>query len=209
RLLAETQPDFIARTDPLTGDRLQCALAQHRDACRSAIRVRKPGDGRRRPLEIRAEFQADLGNDRKSTKRTRVQLVQVISCNVLYDPPSLLANLPAALNPLHADNPGANRPRCSKRSLRIGSHDPADRRRGPDPGIERQKLLVLQQSVLKLFQRDSGLDMYGQICGNVFGYAGETRQIDGTIRTTQRIAERELGTGSDRDDSAFFSGNDF
>jgi hypothetical protein len=51
--------------------------------------------------------------------------------------------------------------------------------------------------------------MYSQICGNVFSYAGETRQIDGTIRTTQRIAERELGAGSNRDDSAFFSGNDF
>src|SRR5215471_4210256 len=206
-MLAETQPDLIAGTDPLTGNRLKWALAQQREARRSAIRVRKPGDGRCRPLEIRAEFQADLGNDRESTKRPRVQFVQVISRNVLYNPFSRLGNLSAGLNHLHADNPVANRSRCSKRSLRVGSNDPADRRRGPVPGIERQKLLVLQQSVLKLFQCDSGLDMYGQICGNVFGYAGETRQIDGTIRTTQRIAERQLGASSDRDDSAFLAGN--
>src|SRR5215475_1093539 len=208
-MLAETQPDLIAGTDPLARHRLHWALTQQREARRSAIRVPKPGDGRCRPLEIRAELQADLDNDSKSTKRPRVKFVKVISCNVLYNPPSCLGNLSAGLNHFHADDPVANRSRCPKRSLRIGCNDPADRRRGPIPGIERQKLLVFQQSALKLFQCDSGLDMYGQICGNVFGYAGETRQIDGTIRTTQRIAERQLAAGSDRDDSAFFAGNDF
>jgi hypothetical protein len=51
--------------------------------------------------------------------------------------------------------------------------------------------------------------MYGQVSGNVFGYTRETRQIDGTIRTTQRIAERQLSAGANGDNSAFFAENDF
>src|SRR5437870_12074343 len=173
-MFSQSKPYLIFRPDPFARYWLQRTLANRRNELSRRIRIADLNNRCRRSSKFGAEFEADFSDDGQRSERTAVQFLQIVSGDVLHDTSSGLRDSTRNFDDLHSDDPVSNRARRPEWSLRVRGRNTPNRRLRTIPWIERQKLIVLQQRMLELAERNAGFDVYCQVCRIVFGDSSKT-----------------------------------